>query len=78
MNKPTAVPAPTAPEVNARAVSRKEAAGILGVSEKTVERLIDRGALRAFKVGWQWRMMLNDLNAYIVRQQGLQEKRLGA
>lgn len=61
----------------ARAVSKKETAALLGVSEKTVERLINRGELPGFRVGWKWRVMLRDLEAYIARQQVAERQRIG-
>lgn len=38
------------------AFSIKEVAGILGISEKTVRRLIKRGELPARRVGGVWRI----------------------
>jgi len=61
-----------------RAVSRQNAGDMLGVSWKTVERLIDRGELRAFKVLGQWRIFVSDIDLYVARQIGEQKKRLGA
>lgn len=62
---------------SARAVSRRQAAEMLGVSEKTIERLINRGELPGFRVGWKWRVMLSDLEAYVSRQQADERKRIG-
>ncbi len=39
-----------------RAISLAEAAGRLGVSVRTIRRMIDEGKLRAFKVLGQWRI----------------------
>lgn len=44
------------------------AAKRLNVSEKTVRRLINRGALRAVRVGGQFRVADDELAAFIVRQ----------
>lgn len=61
-----------------RAVSRHEAGAMLGVSWKTIERLINRGELKAFKVLGQWRIMVSEIDAYIERQAAEQKKRIGA
>jgi excisionase family DNA binding protein len=39
----------------------------LQVSDKTVRRLIGRGALLAHRVGAQWRIAGRDLDAYLAR-----------
>lgn len=51
------------------AVNIREAAEMIGVSPQTVQREIDRGNLRALKVGRQWRVRLSELNAYLERQE---------
>jgi len=77
------VVAPTAAHQNSEAVSTpgarsavkplavniREAAEMIGVSPQTVQREIDRGSLRALKVGRQWRVRLSELNAYLERQE---------
>ena len=60
-----------------RAISRQEAAAMLGVSEKTIERLVNRGELPGFRIGWKWRIMLCDLEAYVERQQASERQRIG-
>lgn len=60
-----------------KAVSRKDAAEYLGVSDKTIERLIDRGDLKAFKVLGQWRIMISDMLAFIEQQRSAQMERTG-
>ena len=40
----------------------------LGVSHRTVTRLIDAGKIRAFKIGQQVRIRERDLDAYIAAQ----------
>lgn len=40
----------------------------LGVSERTVFRLIDKGELTGFKVGRAWRFEESDIDSYIERQ----------
>ncbi|TNM67763.1 helix-turn-helix domain-containing protein [Streptomyces sp. NP160] len=49
-------------------VGKPYAAQTLGVSERTVRRLIDSGDLPAFKVGAQWRLLESDLAAYVAAQ----------
>jgi excisionase family DNA binding protein len=51
-----------------RAVSRSEAAALLSISVKGMERLILRGQLPAFKVLGQWRILLSDLHTFIRQQ----------
>lgn len=41
-----------------------EVAKILRVSEATVRTLLESGELKGFKVGNQWRINEEDLNAY--------------
>ncbi|MEI6233856.1 MAG: helix-turn-helix domain-containing protein [Planctomycetota bacterium] len=60
-----------------KAISKKAAAELLTVSEKTIERLINRGELPGFRVGWKWRIMLADLEAYVDRQQASERRRIG-
>lgn len=45
-----------------------EIADALGVCTKTVRREIERGALRAFKVGRQFRITSGDYAAYLKRR----------
>jgi len=42
-----------------------EVARTLKVSRVTLIRSIERGQLRAFRVGIQWRLLGRDLNAYL-------------
>ncbi len=60
-----------------RAISRQDAAAMLGVSDKTIGRLINRGELPGFRIGWKWRVMLCDLEACIARQQAREQQRIG-
>ena len=46
-------------------ISTAEAAAELGVSEDTVIRLINRGEIRAYKVGRAYRIARADLDAYL-------------
>lgn len=52
------------------AVDIREAGAMLGVSAQTVQREIDRGNLRALKIGKQWRIRITELNAYLERLEG--------
>ena len=51
------------------AVSLKEAAQMLGVHVKTVKREIDRGNLRALKIGKVWRVRVAEIEAYLKRKE---------
>jgi len=44
-----------------RAISLAEAAGRLGVSVRTIRRMIDEGKIRAFKVLGQWRIRESEI-----------------
>jgi excisionase family DNA binding protein len=69
---------PLVGESEFRAVSRREAAALLSVSEKSVERLILRAELPAFKVLGQWRILVSDLRTFIARQQKAVFDKVGA
>ncbi len=43
----------------------EEVAGLLKVAVSDVETLIDKGDLRAFKVGTSWRVLATDFEAFI-------------
>lgn len=49
-------------------LSKSDVGERLGVSHRTVTRLIDAGQLRAFKVGQQVRIRERDLDAFIASQ----------
>lgn len=51
--------------MNNRALSKAEAAALIGVCEKTVERMISEGKLRAHKVGGRWKIFQLDLDAFL-------------
>ena len=51
------------------AVSLDVAAEMLSVSTKTVRREIDRGHLRAVRIGRLWRVPTSELEAYLRRRQ---------
>ena len=46
----------------------KQVQDTLGVSERTVFRLIKSGELHGFKVGREWRFEPSDIDDYIERQ----------
>jgi len=50
-----------------RALSKAETAARLGTSERTVERFIDSGRIRAHKVGGRWKVFENDLDAFLAQ-----------
>lgn len=45
-----------------RAISLAEAAGRLGVSVRTIRRMIDAGEIRGFKVLGQWRIRESEID----------------
>lgn len=53
----------------ALAVDLPEAARLLSVSVRTVRREIDRGHLRAVRIGRVWRVRLSELDAYLKRME---------
>ena len=80
---PIAVEAPTTGVTpmfgsSRRAVSRRDAGTMLGVSWKTIQRLIDRGDLQGFKVLGQWRITVEEINTYVARQTTEANRRIGA
>lgn len=46
----------------------EQVANILGVSERTVLRLLDRKEIKGFKVGRRWRFETADIDAYVAQQ----------
>ncbi len=46
-------------------LSIAECARALGVSERTIRRLISQRRLPAFKVGGQWRLDLDEVRAFL-------------
>lgn len=46
----------------------KQVANHLGVSEKTIYRLVDRGELPAFKVGRQWRFYKQEVESWLRKE----------
>ena len=57
------------------AVSPERAAELLDVNPETIRREINRGHLKAFKVGSQWRILRSELKAYCERQSHAQTYR---
>ena len=60
-----------------RSLSLADAAAELCCSGKTVKRLIERGEIVAYKLGWQWRIDCVDLDAYIGQRKREQSQRTG-
>lgn len=46
----------------------KQVGEILGVTDRTIQNLIERGDMRGFRVGGRWRVEESELPAYIERQ----------
>lgn len=46
----------------------EQVAKILGVSERTVLRLLDKKEIKGFKVGRAWRFEHSDVEAYVEQQ----------
>jgi len=61
-----------------RFLTRAEVANELEISLSTVERLINRGKLPAFKVGDHWRVQRRDLDAFIEARLAEQRRQTGA
>src|SRR5437899_35138 len=55
------------PEAGEELLSLMDAAQFLGISQRTVQRLLERGELKGTKVGRQWRFRSVDLTAYVSR-----------
>lgn len=51
--------------VTAEILTVKEAATYLSVSTKTIQRMIDRGELKASKVSNSWRIRKKDIDEYL-------------
>ena len=49
-------------------IDAKEAAKMLGVTSRTVVRLVERGEIAGFKVGDGWRFYRTDIQQYIDSQ----------
>ena len=59
------------------AVDLPQAAKMLGVSVRTVRREINRGHLRALRIGRVWRVRIGELDAYLRRLEKRQDSRIG-
>jgi excisionase family DNA binding protein len=57
-------------------MSLEQIAKLLGISERTVVRLIEEGKLVGFKVGRSWRFDQADIDAYVKRQKELAQQQL--
>jgi excisionase family DNA binding protein len=49
-------------------ITPREAARILGIHQRSVQRLLKRGELPGFRAGFHWRIRRAELEAYIKRQ----------
>ena len=52
--------------MNNRALSKAEAAALVGICEKTMERLIAEGKIKAHRVGNRWKIFQRDLDEFLV------------
>lgn len=52
----------------------EQVAKMLGVSERTVLRLLDKKELKGFKVGRAWRFEQADIDEYVERQRKKSEE----
>lgn len=48
----------------------QELALVLSVSEQTIRRMFNRGELKGFKIGKQWRILKKDFEAYLKNRCG--------
>jgi len=58
----------------AKLLNIKEVQEILGLSERTVFRLIEKKELKGFKVGREWRFEEEDVTNYIKEQRAKSER----
>lgn len=56
------------------AVTMKEAAEILGVCKRMLEREVDRGHLRALRIGRTWRVRMAEIRAYLERMERKEQR----
>jgi excisionase family DNA binding protein len=49
-------------------ITPREAAHIMGIHQRSVQRLLKRGELPGFRAGFHWRIRRAELEAYIARQ----------
>ena len=56
-------------ENNPKAVDLARVANMLSVSVKTIRREIDRGELRALRIGRAWRVRVTEIDAYLKRKE---------
>ena len=59
---------------NIRLLTLSEAAILLQVSTRTLQRMIRNGQLPAFKVGGQWRLRETQLRQWVENREGLPAK----
>ena len=59
---------------NIRLLTLSEAAILLQVSTRTLQRMIRNGQLPAFKVGGQWRLRETQLRQWVENREGLLAK----
>jgi len=59
-----------------RIINLEQVAKLLGVSERTIVRLVENKELIGFKVGRSWKFEETDIEAYIQRQKERAQQQL--
>ena len=72
-NAPEEDDAPKAHRIAPLAVSIADAAAMLSLSDDTIRRAIDRGDLRASRLGHVWRIRVADIEGYLHQREKAQE-----
>jgi len=66
--------APVQPELNevnppTLVVSLEDAATMLGICKRTIERERDRGTLKCLRIGRHWKVRVGEIHAYLRRME---------
>lgn len=64
--------------MNKRFLNMKQVEELLGISERTIYRIMQKGDLKGFKTGRAWRFEESDIEDYIKRQREKAEAQLKA
>lgn len=62
--------------MNKRFLTMKQVEELLGVSERTIYRIMQKGDLKGFKTGHAWRFEESDIEDYVKRQRKKAEAQL--
>jgi excisionase family DNA binding protein len=73
--QPVAYPGPEGLPIASTDPARRTAAGYLGVSRRTIYRLLEEGELEGFHVGTRYLVSRASLDAFIARQRGSERDR---